>query len=171
MNMKKAMMVRAVSILSVLLSVAVLVSVLFLREESTGILYRVSGGKQDMYLLGSIHVGSRDMYPFGDAIQTAMQDADVLVFECDTQSAAAVEETSQLMRYAEGDALHNHVSEACMADVRKVAKKLGYDVNEMENLKPWAVTSLLSMDTLSAEMGTQDVPDAVALGVETAVRK
>jgi len=32
------------------------------KKGSAGILYRVTGGKSDLYLLGSIHVGSEDMY-------------------------------------------------------------------------------------------------------------
>lgn len=169
--MNKQRMVQLVSVISVLLSAAVLAVALFPREESTGILYRVSGGKQDMYLLGSIHVGSKEMYPFGAAVQKALKEAEALVFECDTQSSSASEQTAQLMCYEEGDSLAKHVSEACMEDVRKVAQKLDYDARSFEQLKPWAVTSLLSMDTLSAEMGTRDVHEAAALGVETAVRR
>jgi len=165
--MKKQKMVKIVSVISVLLSVLVLAAVLFPHEASTGVLYRVSGGKQDLYLLGSIHVGSKDMYPFGSAIEKALKESEVLVFECDTQSSAGVEQTAQLMRYEDGTTLGEHVSEDCMEDVKSVAQKLGFDIRALEKLKPWAVTSLLSMDTLSAEMGTRDVHEAASLGVET----
>lgn len=168
--MKKQRLVRIVSILSVLFSALVLASALLPDEESTGILYRVSGGRQNMYLLGSIHVGSKEMYPFGDAIQQALKEAEMLVFECDTQSAEAADVTARMMRY-DGQTLGDHVSAACMTSVKSVAQKLGYDMEAFETLKPWAVTSLLSMDTLSAEMGTKDVHEAASLGVETMVRK
>ena len=48
------------------------------KKGSAGILYRVTGGKSDLYLLGSIHVGSEDMYPLGQHILDAMEAADVL---------------------------------------------------------------------------------------------
>lgn len=168
--MKRQMMVRIVSVLSVMLSILVLTAVLLPSEESTGIFYRVSGGRQDMYLLGSIHIGSKEMYPFGDAVRNALKEAEMLVFECDTQSTEAADMTAQMMHY-DGQTLAEHVSADCMTDVKNVAQKLGYDVKAFETLKPWAVTSLLSMDTLSAEMGTKDVHEAASLGVETMVRK
>ena len=43
--MKRQMMVRIVSVLSVMLSILVLTAVLLPSEESTGIFYRVSGGR------------------------------------------------------------------------------------------------------------------------------
>ena len=36
-------------------------------EGSRGVLYKVSGTKGSLYLLGSIHVGSEGMYPFGES--------------------------------------------------------------------------------------------------------
>ena len=54
------------------------------REGSAGLLYRVTGGKSELYLLGSIHVGSEEMYPMGQHILDALEAADVLAFECDT---------------------------------------------------------------------------------------
>ena len=53
------------------------------KEGSAGILYRVTGGKSELYLLGSIHVGSEDMYPMGQSILDALADlgADFLMQE------------------------------------------------------------------------------------------
>ena len=67
------------------------------QEPGHGIFYRVSGGKNEMFLLGSIHVGSRDMYPMSSFVQQALRRADVLVFECDTASQEARAETARLM--------------------------------------------------------------------------
>lgn len=61
--------------------------------------------KSDLYLLGSIHVGSEDMYPMGQHILDAMEAADVLAFECDTASAQAQAAYQELMRCPEGDTL------------------------------------------------------------------
>ena len=80
------------------------------KKGSAGILYRVTGGKSDLYLLGSIHVGSEDMYPMGQYILDAMEAADVLAFECDTASAQAQAAYQELMRCPEGDTLETLVS-------------------------------------------------------------
>lgn len=139
--------------------------------NSQGVLYRVSGGENEMYLLGSIHIGSREMYPFGQSIQKAILQADALVFECDTQSERAMADTRSLMQYAAGDELAAHVSAECMEKLSRVAEKAGYDMTALERLKPWAITSLFSMETLAAQMGTGDVSQASKLGVENAVHR
>lgn len=157
--------------LTALILLVVLAAGMVAQRESNGIFYRVTGGGKDMYVLGSIHIGSKEMYPLNAAIRTAMHEADVMVFECDTNSQDAALTTQRLMRYENDTELDKHISPACMEDLAKVMKKTGYDMNEISQLKPWAVTSLLSMETLAAEMGTRDVHQASALGVENQVRK
>jgi uncharacterized protein YbaP (TraB family) len=95
------------------------------KKGSAGILYRVTGGKSDLYLLGSIHVGSEDMYPMGQHILDAMEAADVLAFECDTASAQAQAAYQELMRCPEGDTLESRVSADTYALVRQAAQKRG----------------------------------------------
>ena len=105
------------------------------REPGHGIFYRVSGGKNEMVLLGSIHVGSRDMYPMSDAIRQALKQADVLVFECDTGSQEAVAATAEMMK-SEAP-LSSAVSAQCYEKLAKAAEELGYDMNSFEYMKPW----------------------------------
>lgn len=163
---KRKRWIALAALLVLALSVA-----LYPRGHSRGIFYRVSGGENEMYLLGSIHIGSRGMYPFGPAIQKALERASVLIFECDTQSQQAMADTQALMLYPEGDGLSAHVSAECLAKLTHAAQKTGYDITALESIKPWAVTSLFSMETLAAQMGTSDVQKASELGVENAVHR
>jgi len=151
--------------------ILLLVFAVYPHGGSQGIFYRVSGGKNEMYLLGSIHIGSSQMYPFGPAIQKALREADTLIFECDTQSAQAVADTQALMNYPVGDDLSAHVSAECMKMLSRAAQKTGYDSAALRGIKPWAITSMLSMETLAAQMGTDDVQKASRLGVEAAVHR
>lgn len=139
------------------------------QEGSNGIFYRVSGGKNEMVLLGSIHVGSRDMYPMGDAIQQALKQAEVLVFECDTSSPEAQAQTAQMM--AGVQPLSAVVSEACYEQIVKAAGELGYPMASFEKLKPWAVTSTLTVAAAAREMEAGSRRTASALGVENMVRR
>ena len=153
------------------LLVAVLGCMLWPEAESQGIFYRVSGGKNELYVLGSIHIGSRGMYPFSRSIRNAMQNADVLVFECDTQSAQSQQETALLMRYAADDHLGAHISPEVLQLVEKAAQKMGYDLQALQGMKPWAITSMLSMETLASAMEVRNVDKALSLGVENTVNK
>ena len=138
-------------------------------QPGQGIFYRVSGGKNTMYLLGSIHVGSKEMYPMADAICAAIGNADVLVFECDTASAQARTVTAQMMK---SDApLSSVVSSSCCEKLEKAAEKIGYSMETFEQMKPWAVTSTLTVAAAAQEMNAKSSASASALGVENMVRK
>lgn len=134
--------------------------------QSQGILYRVTGGKNEMVVLGSIHIGSPEMYPLGDSITQALEAADTVVYECDTESAQALQITMQLMSYPVGESLREHISDETYELLKDTAQKTGYPLGMLLAYKPWAVVSLLSLETTAAEMGTQDIAQAMELGVE-----
>lgn len=136
-----------------------------MRQESLGILYRVTGGKNEWYILGSIHVGGPGMYPLGRSVRQAMEQADVLLFECDTQSEEAQAETAALMAYPEGEDLFDCIGADCQEQVRRAAEKAGYSLDALRSLKPWAVTSMLSLKATAQSMGGNQP------GVETMVRR
>lgn len=140
-------------------------------SPSTGIAYRITGGKNDMVILGSIHIGSRDMYPLNEEIMQALGNAELLVFECDTQSEEAQRLTSSMIYQPKGQTLESMLTASQWQKLEQVAKKSNYDIQKWNLLKPWAVTSLLSMETLSAEMHTSNLSQAVAYGVESMVRR
>lgn len=139
----------------------------YVAEGSTGIFYRVSGGQNEMYLLGSIHVGSPNMYPMSRVIRQAIDAADVLVFECDTESAEAKQETARMMQ---GN-LRDAVSAQSVAMVEQAAQKAGYELATLEGMKPWAVTSTFSADTAARQMGERSARRASSIGVEEMVRR
>lgn len=138
-------------------------------EGSTGILYRVTGGKNDLALLGSIHIGNEAMYPVGSHIQDALDAADTMVFECDTESVAAVEAMLDMMYYPTGDSLRAHVSDECYELLKQAAQKTGYRMEALNMLKPWAVSSLLALEGTHALLGAVDIDQAMELGVETQI--
>ncbi len=140
------------------------------REPSQGgIFYKVTGGKNEMYLLGSIHVGSKDMYPMCKAIQQVIQQADVLVFECDTTSPEAMASTAQMMKASVP--LSEAVSENCYRQVERAAEIIGYSIDSFNAMKPWAVTSTLTVAAAAEEMNVGSRRMASAYGVENMVRK
>lgn len=134
--------------------------------ESSGLFYLIQGGRSTLTILGSIHVGSEEMYPLAPAILNTLQDADYVVFECDTESSEALSQTMQRMAYGLNDGLKKHVSPEVYAMVEQVAKKTGYPMSVLSTLKPWAIVSMLTMDTTAAAMGVEDLTEAASYGVE-----
>lgn len=140
----------------VLLAVVLLTG---LSGDSQGVFYRVLGGRNEMVILGSIHAGSREMYPMSQAIRQALRNADVLVFECDTQSTEAIAASQRLMYYPQGETLADHISPECFDRVQAA-------LPGAERMKPWAAVSLLALQNMADEAGA-----SADLGVEAQVRR
>lgn len=135
-----------------------------------GILYRIHSGTSTAYLLGSIHIGNQEMYPFGEALQEAMAQADTFVFECDTGSGEALETVRSLMYAQDGTRLEDMVSPECYEKLRQVCERKGYPLAGFETLRPWAAMNLLSFEVAAGELGMENAQAAQALGVETHVK-
>ena len=138
-------------------------------EPSKGIFYKVNGGTCELYLLGSIHVGSNEMYPMADSIVEAIEQADVVVFECDTTTPEAQATTAALMK--SDRSLEDRVSPECLELVQKAAEKLGYSMDQLSQLDSWAITSMMTVSAAADEMDAGNSKTASKLGVENVVRK
>ena len=137
--------------------------------ESTGVFYRVSGGKSTVYILGSIHVGNRDMYPFSHNIQHALREADTVVFECDTTSENS---TSAIARFMQSETdLKERISPESFHLVERAAEELDFSMETLRKLDPWAVTNTLTVATAAKEMNGRSTKTASSFGVENMVRK
>jgi len=168
--MKRKHWLWVAAIIAVLLVGAFTWTVLHPAEGSRGVLYRVNDGKNEMYLLGSIHIGSSAMYPFGEDIRQAMAKADTFVYECDTAAADAVADMRQRMALSEGETLSSLLGETLYAELTQVCQKLDIDMSTINKLKPWAVVNTLAVYTTSVEIGASNVNNALALGVEKQVQ-
>lgn len=140
-------------------------------EGSAGILYKVQNKETTVYLLGSIHVGSQEMYPFGETILKAMEASDVFVFECDTTSGEALQVTRRMMYYQNTTRLRDVISEPLYEKLTEVCKKQNRSMHVFEKMRPWAAMTQLSMDVTAAEMGAANASESVKLGVEAAVQR
>ena len=126
--------------IAALLTLLLLSQPLLALADSSPLIYRVTddqGHKID--LLGTIHVGVKDMYPLGEAVESAFEEADVLAVEVNLQSLlnnmAALIKTSVALVYGVGDDVTNHISpETYQLGV----EKLGYPEFLLRRMKPIA---------------------------------
>lgn len=137
-------------------------------EPCRGILYRVTGGKNEMMILGSIHVGNERMTHFGGTLQQALREADCFVFECDTASQEAQTGITEMM--AAEQPLDGLLTAETYALLEQTAQKCGIAMNRLNALRPWAVTSALSSQAAAAELGTRNARSALRQGVEERVQ-
>lgn len=112
-----------------------------------------SGGSV-LYLAGSIHVGTPELYPLPAGMVTAFQDAKMLVLELDLADAASPASQQLFMAkgmYPPDDYLNHHLSPEVQALLAKNVHRLGPLGPSHQQMKPWFLSSALAMQTLTAQ--------------------
>lgn len=111
-------------------------------QEARGILYRAEGpGGATVYLLGSIHVLSRDAYPLPRRVEDAYADAERVVFETHIDSLQG-REVEWVVRgtYRNGQTLRGSVPADVYAQVERAAHALavlGMAPQGVDRMEPW----------------------------------
>jgi len=117
-------------------------------------LWTVTGGKGTVYLLGTIHIGSKDLYPLAPIIEDSFKRSDTLVEEIDLGGGDAKGIAQDLIKrglYADGDTIANHLSEDTRTALAAYAKS-GQLSAGYTQAKPWLV-SLMIMQLQLKDMG------------------
>ncbi|SCW50808.1 hypothetical protein SAMN04487970_101145 [Paenibacillus tianmuensis] len=131
-----------------------------------GLFWKVTKGNNTLYLLGSIHLGIPEMYPLRKQIKDAFQSSDALLVEVDLMpdDTAGLEYFTGLTNYNDGTTLKDHVSKETYEKLERVIDKLGLSKQAFDQLKPWVITSNLSLTALMKS--PEELAQATALGVD-----
>lgn len=131
-----------------------------------GLFWKVTNDKNTLYLLGSIHIGISEMYPFRNEVKDAFEQADTLWVEANTITPSPEDQQyfMQMQVYADGTTLKDHISKETYEKLEKAAAKVNIPVENFEPFQPWVVTNNLSM--LSMVNSPEELGTAVTLGLE-----
>ena len=105
-------------------------------------LWKASGRGGVIYLVGSVHLLTKDFYPLGPALETAYKDADVLVEEVDMAEMLAPGSQMQMLSRGlmTGDqTLEKVLSPATYALLTKRLSDIGLPVETLKRMKPWMI--------------------------------
>ncbi|MDQ0351465.1 uncharacterized protein YbaP (TraB family) [Alkalibacillus filiformis] len=111
-----------------------------------GFLWQVESEDTTVYLLGTIHAGTRDFYPLHESIETAYDEADVVVPEIDLNDLNMydMQQTQQeLGMYEEGTTIEDYVTDEVYEQLDEVISDLGMDLEMVNRYKPWLLSSLV----------------------------
>ena len=110
-------------------------------------LWKVTGPKGVVYLLGTIHVGNADFYPLPSVIEDSFKKADTLIEEIDISEPAEAARVQRALieegGYPNGDAITNHLSEATRSHFAAYVKKGGLPEPAVAHMRPWLVSMLV----------------------------
>jgi len=108
--------------------------------------------KGEAYLLGSLHFGTKEMYPLPPKITDAFNVSDVLVVEADLQSAQANDAVKKALAealYPEGVSLEENVKPGTWRKLLAVAQKLGIPEARLRQQKPWLAALTITIQSLA----------------------
>ena len=110
-------------------------------------LWKVTGPKGVVYLLGTIHAGKADFYPLPSIIEDSFTKADTLIEEIDlSQPAEAARVERGLIEegsYPNGDTITNHLSEVTRSHLAAYLKKGDLPEPAITHMRPWLVSMLV----------------------------
>lgn len=123
------------------------------------LLYRVIAKPKPFYVFGTIHLPSTRLATFPTALETAMNEADVVLTEVpmtpESQAAAAA-----AMTLPAGKTLADGLPPLLYADVAATFGARGVPVSSLQNLKPWVVTLQLAVVDRLGELAKGKALDA-----------
>src|SRR3984893_13891035 len=141
---------RASRRLAVAVALAISVASAGTGSAANSFLWKATKGRGSLYLVGSVHLLSKDYYPLSPALDAAFNDSDLLVEEVDIGEMIAAENQLQMLMTGmlpSGQYVDTVVSPATLAAVNKRLETLGMPIEPLKRLKPW----LLSLTLLGLE--------------------
>jgi uncharacterized protein YbaP (TraB family) len=115
-------------------------------QPARNFIWRVTGPAGGVYLVGSVHLLTKDFYPLSPALDTAFKESDLLVEEADLGEMEAP--ASQLKLLTRGllpanQSLDAVLSPPTYALVTKRVADLGMPIEPLKRFKPWMLALTL----------------------------
>ncbi len=119
--------------------------------------WKVSKGKQQFYLAGSIHMLSADDYPLPTEYLQALKQSDILLLETDLAQLSSPEGIQQMLvlnSYPSGENLLQHLSEPLAKQLAQYCRDHQLPLEQISRFKPAFAAVMLTSSQLKAEGAT-----------------
>ena len=128
---------RSVSVLCLILTFLSLSYSISYAEKN--FLWRVQSKRNTVYVLGSIHLLKKDIYPLSRTIEGAFEKSDFLAVEANVNDISRLD-IGKLMEsafYPGGDSLEKHVSGKTFSLIKEETARAGLPMELVYNQRPW----------------------------------
>jgi len=117
-------------------------------SKSKSALWRIRGEHNVVYLLGSVHILPKSVYPLHPALERAFADSQQVAFEVDIGRATGGkvrQAFGEIGTYPRGDDLSHHVSPLTLQIVKLACAQLGVSYEKAKRFKPSLLAELLTL--------------------------
>jgi len=111
--------------------------------------WRIKSKVSKVYILGSIHIGTKNMFPLNEMIEMAYDASDTLVVELNPEEIDN-EKIKGYLEYPKGESLQNNISRSTYIQLLNTFAQLGVSQNKISKMKPAAVVTSLVMLKLAS---------------------
>lgn len=108
-----------------------------------GLFWKVTNGNNTLYLLGSVHEGSTDMYPMSKKVRDAFDASNDLYVEADIINGDMSYYMNNI-KYSDGTTLKDHVSAETYTKLQNLLTKMKVPTNAFDQYKPFIINNQLS---------------------------
>lgn len=118
----------------------------FSSRSGKSTLWRVRGGTNTVYLMGSVHILPKTAYPLKPALNRAFRDSQRLVFEIPLgteDQQKALRETLRAGLYPKGETLSKELTPETLAMLKGALPYFNIPLEKLEPFRPWLVSDLL----------------------------
>lgn len=132
-------------------------------ESRKVFMWKATKGDRTVYVLGSVHAGTKDMYPLPREVTEAFAASGALAVEADINGADPLKMAKfmqEKVMYPAGETLSGSLDKEAKADLEAFAKAHKIPMQLLDRMRPW----LASMTLAAAAM--QDAGLDVQLGVD-----
>lgn len=115
------------------------------------LLWKLEGEEQDVWLYGSVHLLTEDHYPLPEKVDDAFEGSRHLVVETDTLNIDPQVQQELVVNKAMLPAdrsLEDVMGEEDYARAREILEELGYDIAQLEGVRPWFIALTISVSEL-----------------------
>ena len=114
--------------------------------DTHSFLWKATSRNNTIYLVGSVHLLTKDYYPLAPALEAAYKDSSLLVEEVDLGDMLTSDAQLQMLMRGmlpAGQSLQQVISPGTMALVNKTVADLGVPIEPLQRLKPWMLALTL----------------------------
>lgn len=105
----------------------------------TGLIWRVSNGSHQSYLLGALHFADSSFYPLPEHILQAYHDSEVLLVEVDERSVSPEQQQGLIVKhghYPAGQSLSQQLKPATLAQIKQLLAEFQLPLASVEHYRP-----------------------------------
>lgn len=123
------------------------------QQGSKGVAWIVEDEDTLVYLLGSIHLGTPDLYPFNEKLVTAFDESDALYVEASGQNQSELEYFIEKTMYTDGSTLQDTVKPETYAKLEQFAQLYSLPMDQLVLYKPWSLANDISGLAMQKSIG------------------